>query len=272
MYRLMLYYLIGLVGVAFVLTLFGALPFSPFALIISTVVLLFFSWLANIIFANLFQAPTKIESMLIAALVLALIISPDASFNQLMVLAIAAIVAMSSKYLLAINKRHIFNPAAFAVVITGFALGQYASWWVGTTVMLPFVLVGGLLLIRKMRRTSEALTFVGIVIIVLIITYLVRGNDFSFILKIIETMLVKSAFLFFAFVVLTEPKTSPIKKPARIAFSAVIALLYITPQLQPFGIVLTPELALCFGNIFSYIFSQRNKPALSLNKTIEITN
>src|SRR5213080_1318458 len=41
----------------------------------------------------------------------------------------AAILATSSKYILSLNNKHRFNPAAIAVVLTSFALGESASWW-----------------------------------------------------------------------------------------------------------------------------------------------
>ncbi len=43
-----------------------------------------------------------------------------------------------SLYILSLNNKHIFNPAAIAVVITSFALGESASWWVGTASMQWF--------------------------------------------------------------------------------------------------------------------------------------
>ncbi len=59
---------------------------------------------------------------------------------------------MASKYIVAIKGRHLFNPIAFAVALTYFATNQSASWWVGNSVLLPLVLIGGLLIIRKVGR------------------------------------------------------------------------------------------------------------------------
>src|SRR5258708_38616884 len=71
----------------------------------------------------------------------------------------AAILAMASKYVLALYKKHLFNPAAIAVVITSFVLHDSASWWIGTVSMLPFVLIGGLLVIRKLRQEDMVWSF-----------------------------------------------------------------------------------------------------------------
>ena len=66
---------------------------------------------------------------------------------------------MASKYIVAINKKHLFNPVAFAVAVTALTINQTASWWVGNAPMLPFVLIGGLLVVRKIRRFDLVLSF-----------------------------------------------------------------------------------------------------------------
>src|SRR5436305_7162457 len=79
MYRLVLYVLIGLIGVAAILAYFKLLPFSPLSLLVSTIFLLIISWAMNTIFAYVLKVPTNIESAYITALILALIIDPARS-------------------------------------------------------------------------------------------------------------------------------------------------------------------------------------------------
>ena len=71
----------------------------------------------------------------------------------------AATLAMASKYIVARHHLHLFNPAALAVVVTGVFAGQTASWWVATSAMTPYVIVGGLLVVRKLRRGDLVLMF-----------------------------------------------------------------------------------------------------------------
>lgn len=71
--------------------------------------------------------PTNVESVYITALILALIFDPAQSPGSFQLLGWAAILAMASKYLLALKRKHIFNPAAVAAVITAFALGESTS-------------------------------------------------------------------------------------------------------------------------------------------------
>src|SRR6266705_2801117 len=153
-YRLVLYYLIFLVVAGVALSLFGFLPFKPLDLLVSLSVLVFLCWIANGVFAKVFHVPANTESLYITAFILALIITPRSPSRYLSagsaIFLWAGVWAMASKYLLAIRRKHIFNPAALSVAIAAFTLNQAAGWWVGTLAMMPFVLLGGLLVARKL--------------------------------------------------------------------------------------------------------------------------
>src|ERR1051325_968016 len=79
MYRLVLYYLLSLVGVALVYRAVGMLPYHPLALLFTVGFLMMACWATNKIFAKTFQAPANVESTYISALILALIITPLSS-------------------------------------------------------------------------------------------------------------------------------------------------------------------------------------------------
>jgi len=250
LYRLTLYYLASLEFIAFILSLFGKLPFSGWQIFSSAALLTFFCVAFNYVFARIFNAKSRIESVLITALILALIISPG---SPALFLIIAALLAMASKYLLALKGRHIFNPAAIAVVLTALFLNQSASWWIGSAWMVPFVLAGGILVALKIRRLKEVGFFILGVLGLIFVNYLFR-HGLSGIGHILRLAVTTSSLLFFAFAMLTEPLTSPANKNLRLIFTTLVAFLFVTPQLHPFGINLTPELALCFGNGFAYIY------------------
>lgn len=118
MYRLLIYYLGGLLGIAFVVSLFGNLGFSPVALLVSSAILLAACWGINRVFAYVFNVPMNHESSIITALILALLITPKLGQYDLLFLLAASGLAMASKYVLTIRDVHIFNPAAIAVVLT----------------------------------------------------------------------------------------------------------------------------------------------------------
>ena len=159
MYRLVLYFLIVLAVAGFIFSLFGTLPFDPVAYIFSFTFILFVSITANYIFAKVFEAPTNVESVYITALILGLIITPPRDFHQAVFIGWAALLSMALKFIFAIKRKHLFNPAAIAVLFTYFFLNNSASWWVGTLAMLPLVSIGGFLVVRKLRRWDLVLSF-----------------------------------------------------------------------------------------------------------------
>ena len=108
MYRLVLYVLIGLIALAAVFSYFQLLSFSPLSLLLSTGFLVIICWAANSLLASIFAVPTNVESTYITALILALIIDPAKSPNDLPFLGWAAILAISSKYILALHNKHLF--------------------------------------------------------------------------------------------------------------------------------------------------------------------
>ena len=108
----------------------------------------------NALFASIFGAPTNNDSALITGLILALIVGPAHVLDEYVFLGWAATLAMASKYIIAAHNMHLFNPAALAVVATGVFTGQTASWWVATSVMTPFVIIGGLFVVRKFDEAT----------------------------------------------------------------------------------------------------------------------
>lgn len=260
MYRLVLYYLLMLLAAAVIFSFAGVLSYNPYALLFSTAFLLAVSAAANSIFAHTFGVPANTESVYITALILALIISPINGYADLWFLGWAAVLAMASKYIVAFRGKHLFNPAAFAVAVTYFTINQSASWWVGTAQMLPFVLVGGLLMVRKLRRFDLVWSFLLTVLLFTLAAAVFTGTA---LLQSFTSLMLYTPFLFFAFVMLTEPLTTPPTHRLRIVYGAFVGLLF-TPNFHIGSFYMTPELALVIGNIFSYLVSPKAKLVLHL--------
>ena len=262
MYRLVLYVLLGQIGIAAILGAVGLLPFSPAALLISTTVLVALCWAANTLLARIFHVPANVESATITALILALILDPARSADSLQFLGWAAILAMSSKYILALSNKHIFNPAAVAVVITSLALGETASWWVGTASMLPAVLIGGLLIVRKIRQEEMAGVFIAAALATVCLASVGQGVALPAELR---QLLLESPLFFFASIMLTEPLTAPPTRNLKRVYAVLTGVLFI-PQVHLGPIYSTPELALVVGNAFSYIASPKQRVVLRLKR------
>lgn len=269
MYRLVLYVLSAFFVAALGLSFFQLLPYTPVLLMVSLVVILAASWIADFVFARVFEAPANNESVYITAFILFCIITPlrGGDYGLFLPLALwASVWAVASKYIFAIGKKHLFNPAALAVVITSFAINESASWWIGTMYLLPVVVIGGALVVRKIRRTDLVLGFFGAALVTIIGLALWNGNDPFFAL---HKTLVDSAFFFFAFIMLTEPLTTPPSKWLRVGYGALVGFLF-APALHIGSIYSTPELALVLGNIFSYAVSPKEKLLLRLKERVKI--
>jgi ferredoxin-NADP reductase len=271
MYRLVLYYVTVLFFVALVLTLFGTLPFGPLALIFSALIIFTVCVLLNSLFAKIYKVHVNLESVYITAFILVLIISPlqslgDRAFYELAIW--ASIIAIASKYIFAINKKHIFNPAAIGVAIPMLTLGVSASWWVGTMYMMPFVLAGGLLMVRKLRRADLVVAFFAAAFITIIGFHLIQGHS---VWTTLSKMLFESPILYFAFVMLTEPLTTPPTKWLRVGYGALAGVLF-GPFIHIGSLYFTPELTLIAANIFSYIVSPKGKYILALRQKMKVAN
>lgn len=267
MYRLLVYYLLALLSVAIAFSATGILPYNPIYLIASAGFLAAVSWLFNAVVARISKIPMNAESSLITALILALIINPGAPSESISFLLLAGLLALASKYILVIRGKHVFNPAAFGVAATALFLGQSATWWVGgNSPMLPFVLIGGILVVRKIRRSDLVLAFLGSALLSTLAPVVIEGGA---ILPALTTTLIHASLFFFAFVMLTEPQTTPPRRLGRVLYGALIGFFF-APWVHIFSVYFTPELALLLGNVFSYLISPKFKAVLKLKEMREI--
>jgi ferredoxin-NADP reductase/Na+-translocating ferredoxin:NAD+ oxidoreductase RnfD subunit len=257
-YRLLLYYLIGLEIVAVGLAMLGILHYQPIDIVFAAFYIVAVCWVTNKVFARIFKAPTNVESPYITALILALITSPTHDLHGFLFMTGVGVLAMASKFLFAIKGRHLFNPAAIAVVLTNYGAGDAASWWVGTASMLPWVLIGGILLARRIRRSGTVVWFVGVALVATVAYGLVDGTSP---VTLIQQEIFNSALFFFAFVMLTEPLTSPTTRNKRAWYGALVGVMF-PPQFNILGMFASPEFALIIGNLFAYIAGPRAKTRL----------
>lgn len=251
-YRLVLYYLLVIIVWAVVAAVFHKVPFKWYDLVLSMAWLFLvcrgFNWLAS----RLLNVPSNKDSDFISALILALILSPAASFRDYLILALAGAVAMFSKYLLVIGKRHIFNPAALGAFSAGLLFHHYASWWVGMAVIIPVVVAGGLLIMRKMKRFTMVLIFLLVYFLIIVAKNYTLGA--SPLWQIIWLSISATPLLFFSYIMLSEPQTSPPDIGKYAPYAILVAVLYSNLIFH-----LTPEAALLIGNIFAYLMAPQKR-------------
>lgn len=249
-YRLMLYYLLGLVILAVIGSFFRQVPYHWYAIIYSALWLLAICWSANKLLASQLKIPTNYESVLITALILTLIMAPAADGRGLAALTIAGLAAIASKFLITAHKSHLFNPAAAGAVVSGVALHQYAAWWVGTGFIVPLAVIGGILILRKMKRFMMFAAFMAFYLLYL--GFGMAGGS-----HILWTSLISTQTIFFAVVMLTEPQTSPTALDKYLPYAVIVAVFYSITKLG-----VNPEEALLIGNLAAFLIAPKRRLAL----------
>lgn len=263
MYRLVLYYLAALWGGTYLLGLFHLTGIDPGALSFSLVLITASCWLANTVFSKVFAAVPNVESVFITALILALIIDPagPANLQGIGLMVFASVWAMASKFILSLRRRHIFNPAALGVALPGLAMGQAASWWIsGEILLLPVVVAGGILLVRKLRRFDLVLAFMAANLAALLATS--TPADYA---SQVQFTLAHTPFFFLAFVMLTEPLTAPQDRFWRVAYGALVGVL-ASPNVHIGEFYFAPEVALLVGNLLTLAVSPKGRVLLTLER------
>jgi ferredoxin-NADP reductase len=268
MYRLVVYGLAGLAGVAILLALAGRLSFSPTGMATSLVLLTSSAYAVNWVFGRIWHVPTNSESWLITALILFLILPPADSVASGLSLLLAGGFSSASKFIFAWRGRHIFNPAALAAALLSLTAINPATWWIGSSALWPFTLVVGLAVVHKIRRQALVGTFIALAI-GLQLVMLASGNHE--VVPALQHALLASPLIFLASIMLTEPATMPPRRGQQLVFAALIAGLYATaPKLGPLHVY--PEVALLLGNLYAFAAAPKYRARLRLREVQRISD
>ena len=202
MYRLLVYGL-GVVAIIAILFSFtGILSLSPAALLVSLASLLAICYVTNRALSHAWQAAYNTESWLITALILFFILPPTNTAARFVAGILVGLIAMASKYMLVINRKHLFNPAAVAAVIVGFIGSTHATWWVGSKVLFPITLLFGFMVLYKIRRITLflvfAITALAVSVLVIKMNHYPLGSQ-------LWQITASSPLVFLGTIMLTEP-------------------------------------------------------------------
>src|SRR5258708_24998391 len=94
--------------------------------------------------------------------------------------------------------------------------------------MVPFVLIGGLLIVHKIRRFDLVGAFFLTALGTIFVTNVLKGSSP---LAILQEALLYSPLFFFAAIMITEPLTTPPTKMLRIYYGAIVGFLF-APQVH----------------------------------------
>jgi ferredoxin-NADP reductase len=267
MYRLVSILLVVLVIASLVLSATGLLFFTPLELAAALAVAVGVSVASSRIVAPLFRVVPHTESAVITGLLLFFIFRPSIDPLELGAIALAALVATLSKYLVAVRGRHIVNPAAFGAVVVGATGLSVSWWWVGSTALLPVVAAGALLILYRTRRFALAGVFVLVSVGAIVVQLFDSGMTLP---AALATPFTSYPVVFFAAFMLTEPLTLPPRRWQQLVEAGIVGLLFALPySLGP--LFATPELALVAGNVLAFLAGQRRGIRLVLESRRKLT-
>jgi len=139
---------------------------------------------------------------------------------------ITSVAAVLSKYLFRTRSANVFNPAALAIIASFYVFHTGQSWWGALTDVVPIakvvLLAAGVFIADRVNKLPLVLTFLGAYFLLFTITAFV-SNPLA-VAEIFRTPDVEAA-LYFAFIILTDPPTSPAKYPDQIVCGLIVAVV-----------------------------------------------
>ena len=159
------------------------------------------------------------KSALISALSLCLLLRTDA----LVWAAVAAAIAVGSKFLVRVRGKHVFNPTNLA--LAALLLATPDVWvspgqW-GTGASFAFAIAcAGLAVTYRSARSDVTVAFIAAYAGLITARSLYLGEPLTIPLHRLES----GAFLLFSFFMISDPKTTPDARAGRIAFALLVAV------------------------------------------------
>ena len=175
-------------------------------------------------------------SPLITSLSLTLLLRTD----EPAIAALAAIIAIGSKFLIRFRSKHVFNPANVALVTL--MLASDHAWvssgqWGSATIGAFSLACLGFLVLTRARRAETTIAFLFIYAALLFGRALWLGDPLTIPLHQLQN----GALLIFAFFMISDPKTTPDTAWGRVVFAALVATVAFSIQFiyyQPNGPIL----------------------------------
>jgi len=186
---------------------------------------LFFQYLADSISKKRLMTLMEFSrwglSVLISAMSLCLLLKTNHWYISLL----AAFLTVVSKYLFRFNRKHVFNPSAFGIIATIFLSKD--AWlspgqWGSNPVIFFAVTILGIIVVTRVQKLDVSLAFLVTFIFLLYWRQVyVLGWSLDYFIHSIST----GSLLLFTFFMISDPRTSPNHRIARIIWAILIAVV-----------------------------------------------
>jgi len=159
---------------------------------------------------------------ILTGMIVAMVLSPHEPWY---VAACTSVVAIVSKYVLRTRSSNVFNPAALALVATFYVFDTGQNWWGALPDAAPAALAAlfatGIFISHRTNKLPMVLTFLGGYFLLFTLTAFV--SEPRHVAEVFRTPDAQ-AVLYFAFFILTDPPTSPVRYRDQIICGAIVAV------------------------------------------------
>ncbi len=187
-------------------------------------------------------------SSVVTGLLIGLVFDPYAGIGG--ILTACAIASLSKAYLGRGEHQHIFNPAALGIGASSLLFGRTVAWWGASWGMVPVgIIAAGMLgALWKLRRSPLSIMFLFVYFAI----NLTQGTVAS-----VLRLTIDGTVFLFAFVMLPEPKTAPIRGVWVWGWGVLVGLFVFIQSFLGIGAGDPLLLALLAANLCGFLFIRR---------------
>ena len=161
------------------------------------------------------------DGAVLTGLFVAMVLSP---YEPWYVAASTSAFAIASKYMFRTRSANVFNPAALALVVAFYVFHTGQSWWGALPEITPWALAvlfaTGIFITDRVNKMPLVLAFLGSYYLFFTVTAF--WGDPNGVAEVFRSPDL-NAVLFFAFFILTDPPTSPVKYPDQLLCGVIVA-------------------------------------------------
>jgi Na+-translocating ferredoxin:NAD+ oxidoreductase RnfD subunit len=159
----------------------------------------------------------------LTAMIVAMVLRPQEPWYVATITSVAAIL---SKYVFRLRAANVFNPAALAIIANFYVFHTGQSWWGALPEVTPLAQVvlvaAGVFIADRVNKMPLVLAFLGTYFLLFTVTAFV--SDPRWVSEVFRPPDLEAA-LFFAFLILTDPPTSPAKYPDQMVCGVMVAVV-----------------------------------------------
>lgn len=159
---------------------------------------------------------------ILTAMIVAMVLRPQEPWY---VTAAVSVVAILSKYLFRSRTSNVFNPAALAIIATFYVFHTGQSWWGALPETAPAaqlaLVAGGVFIANRVNKMPLVLAFLGAYYLLFTVTAF--AGDPRWVSEVYRAPDLQAA-LYFAFIILTDPPTSPTRYRDQIVCGVIVAV------------------------------------------------